>query len=145
MKEEKLQEERKFYKEHLINAYYSINRSYDRDVLTIAGGGLALFIGFVDGVVEDLNSAEHVIMMKFSWLFLAASMFLIMFRHYVGIKSHRKTLEQLDKGKNPDEQMGGMWTKIERYSFFLSAVSLFMGLGIAIYFIWINTGGQNNV
>ena len=145
MKEEKLREERKFYKGHLVNAYYSVNRSYDRDVLTIAGGGLALFIGFVDGVVKDLNSAEHVIVMKLSWLFFAVSMFLIMVRHYVGIESHRKTLKQVDEGKNPDEQMGGIWTRIGRYSFFLSAVSLFIGLCMAIYFIWINTGGQNNV
>ena len=107
----------------------------------IAGGGLALFIAFVDGVVKDLNSAEYVITMKFSWFLFALSMSLIMIRHYAGIKSHNKALEQLDKGKENDEQIGAVWTKIARWCFVSSAISLIMGLSMAIFFVWVNTGG----
>ena len=137
--EEQLQKEKKFYRELLIKGYYSVNLSYDRDVLTIAGGALTLFAGFIYKIV-DFNSADCVLFMKIAWFSLVISMLLIVFRHYAGIKSHNKTLEQLDKGKKNDEPTGGMWTAVAEFCFVFSAIFLCLGLILAMIFISKNVG-----
>ena len=150
------QEDRKSFREYYIKAYYSINRSYDKSVLTIAGGGLALFTGFIGEVVEDLSKAKHVILMKFSWSFFAVSMFFIMVRLYAGSESHMVALKQLNTeeeeekkmvrlygeshSEKEEEQVGGTWTTVGWWCFLFSAVSLLLGLVMAISFIWINMG-----
>ncbi len=130
--------DRNFYVDHLIKGYYLANFNYDRSIMTVAGGALTVFVVFIDKMV-DMDSVQCFPMMKFSWIFFALSLAVIIFRHYSGVKAHEKALKQLDKGKEKkNEPTGGKWNKISEYCLFASCILVSFGFILAAIFIYKN-------
>lgn len=126
------------YLDNILKGYYLVNLSYDRDVMTIAGGALIFFVSFLQFLGAECNEYTYLLLMKISWVLFVVSLSLTMLRHFCGIRAHHETLKRLREGRN-DEIVRGKWTMWSEWCFSASLFSVVVGLILAIYFIWENT------
>lgn len=136
---------RESHRKALVEAYYQVNRSYDRDTLFVAAGGITLSLSLISKFMDNQQYLECPILIKISLFLFVASVALILLRHYSGIKLHYKAIVMFDKGeKYPTENDG--WKIVADSCFTLLITFLAFGLVMAVIFAVQNMeGGLTNV
>ncbi len=130
------------YRNLLISTQHQLNDSYDKLVVTLSGGALALSITFLKDIVS-LKDAEFVWMLILSWSLFILSLASIFGEILFGIEAYKKAVTQLDEDTIRSEKVGGLFSSLTKWFSRIAAVSLVVGLLTISLFIFLNLGESN--
>lgn len=135
-----MDEDLKKYRDSLLDTLRFLNESYDKLLVTLSGGALALSITFLKDVV-NLKSTVHSELLFFSWLAFILSLASVLGRIMFGIEANRKAIEQVDAGTIYKQKPGGHWSMFTRILHMAAATFLLAGLLCIAVFSKLNVGG----
>ncbi len=101
------------YRDTLLETLHFMNASYDKLLVALSGGALALSITFLKDLI-DLKSANHPELLMFSWLAFILSLAAILGRIFFGIEAYRKAIEQVDEETIHQNKPGGIFATVAR-------------------------------
>jgi len=129
------------YRNLLISTQHQLNDSYDKLVVTLAGGALGLSIAFLKDIVS-LEIATHKWLLIFSWLLFIVSLASIFCEILFGIEAYKKAVNQLDSKTIREEKVGGLFSSLTKWFSRIAAITLVTGLLTISVFIYLNVGSK---
>lgn len=97
------------YREQLLKAYENQSQSFDKAVMVLAGGTLAISLTFVKEVVGS-PKAGTVCYLTFAWIFLAVSIVSILTSMLTSQCALRRAISQIDRRQEVElRQLPGGW------------------------------------
>lgn len=130
------------YRNLLIKTQHQLNDSYDKLVVTLSGGALALSIAFLKDIV-NIKEAVYVWMLVLSWSCFIISLASIFSEILFGIEAYKKAVKQLDEDSITKEKVGGLFSSLTKWFGNIAAASLIIGLFLISAFVFINVGNDN--
>jgi hypothetical protein len=129
------------YRTHLVEARQKAFEDFDKTVLTLSGGALAVSIAFI----KDLLGSGPLYAKTFlltSWSCWAASLLTVLVSHYLSQLTLNRAIKEIDAGSR-FQRPGGMF---RFFTLVLNALSGFLfvtGLILLIVFVWDNLEALN--
>ncbi|MFA5529198.1 MAG: hypothetical protein WDA11_00885 [Thiohalomonadaceae bacterium] len=127
------------YREGLIETQRRLNESYDKLVVTLAGGALALSVAFLKDVVQ-FSDVVYPKLLITSWMLFVLSLAGILGEILFGIEAHKTAIKQIDAGTIHNGKVGGKFSRLSTYLHRTSAAALLIGLMLLSIFAYLNTG-----
>ncbi len=130
------------YRQHLVEAGQKASSAYDKAVMTLAGGALAVSFAFVRDVVGGSPAAGTTWRLGAGWLSLAFSLVAILSSMLTSQWALRRAIEQVDAKRIHGEEPGA-W-----YSTVTSALNLAAGLGLILgvgFLLWFAAGNLSQL
>lgn len=118
----------------LNEALSEASRSFDRTVLTLAGGALVLSIGFLRDIAPRPEAIEVVVT---AWGFLTVSLISTMVSYFTAEQGLEYSLRKLQKGEF-DISRGGTWGKVTDILNRIAGGSFLVGAILLVIFAVIN-------
>lgn len=143
MESEKKTEDHSKYKDWLRETEQKLSEHFDKTMLTITGGALALSITFVKDIIGDGKMLSGWLLIT-SWVSLTICLIIILWSFHLGLKAYRKAQEQVDEGVIEEETPGGFFSKLLNILNFLSISLLSLGLISLLSFSYINLSKENS-
>ncbi len=122
------------YRQGLISTETSLRHSYDKLVVAIATGTVWISVFFVDG--REMIVSERFIF--WGWFFSILSIVSVLFSVYLGIKAHRKAVEQRDKNPSQTHRLGGNFSLLSSYFHNSALAFLIVGMCFICAFVFFN-------
>lgn len=132
----------KNYRQGLINTQRKLNESYDKLIITLSGGSLALSITFLKDIIGS-NEIFCPFLLLIAWGLFVLSLTSILGEILFGIKAHKKAIQQIDDETIRAEKVGGkssFWSSVFHW---VAAMSLIVGLLFISVFAFLNLGGNH--
>lgn len=142
MQEDHINREDYEYRNFLIKTKNQLNDNFDKLIVTLSGGALALSMAFLKDIVK-LQVANHSWMLALSWFLLIFSVGFVLGEIYFGIEAYRKALAQLDGKTIRQETAGGIFASITKNLGRLAAIFLILGMVSIAMFVFINLENGN--
>jgi len=130
------------YREGLIETQQKLNESYDKLLITLSGGSLALSITFLKDVI-GLNDISHTYLLLIAWGLFVLSITSILGEILFGIKAYKKAIKQIDNDTIYEEKVGGKSSSLSSLLHYVAAISLVLGLIFISVFTFFNIGEKN--
>lgn len=115
------------YRNMLIEIEQRVAEQFDKTILTIAGGALAISLAFIKDVVGE-GTIQKGWLLVTSWASLTACLIFILISFYFGLLAYRKAQDQVDDNTIKNETPGGYYSKILITCNALGIVLLCVGL-----------------
>jgi len=118
--------------EQLYKAYFYSSEQFDKAMLFVASGALAISITFIEKIVH-LETAQWKLLLFLSWIAEALTILLYTINHYISIKALNNKIKNYEidkKDKNYD-------LAVKRLNV-CSIVSLGIGLTFLVIFVFKN-------
>jgi len=138
-KSETLNDEMKKYREGLVETQRKLNESYDKLIITLSGGSLALSITFLKDIIGS-NEICYPFLLLAAWGLFVLSLTSILSEILFGIKAHKKAIEQVDNGTIHKEKVGGKSSSWSSAAHWVASISLVLGLLFISIFAFLNIG-----
>lgn len=127
------------YRDWLVKTDHIAARDFDKLLLALASGGLAVSITFIHQIAPK-PIAETLIWVRLGWGLLVISLLCALVSAALSKKSLRKAIQQVDDGSIRRETPGGGWaTATERFSY-ASAALCILGISSLVRFAILNFG-----
>ncbi|MDH4240752.1 MAG: hypothetical protein OEW48_14425 [Phycisphaerae bacterium] len=132
----------KEYRTGLIQTVEKLNDNYDKLIITLSGGALALSLSFLKDIIKDaqITSPEYLIL---SWGLFIMSLTSVLGSLLFGIAAHKKAIKQVDAGTIYKETPGGFSSKITTFLHYIGTAFLIAGLVLITIFIYSNMEVSN--
>ena len=127
------------YRNQLLEAEQKIGEGYDKTLITLSGGSLAISITFIKELVGD-QPYVLVTALAISWSSWAISLTSLLLAFYFGGCAYRHTIKTLDNNTLNRENPGGFYTTILRYFIAVGGISFIVGVVTFLYFAFKNIG-----
>lgn len=127
------------YRDGLIETQRRLNESYDKLIITLAGGALALSITFLKDVVQ-FKDVVYPKLLIISWILFVVSLAGILGEILFGIEAHKKAIKQIYDGTIHVGKVGGRFSLFSTFLHRSAAVTLVVGLVLLSIFAYLNTG-----
>lgn len=121
------------HRRYLRDAHQTASRDFDRALLAMASGAIAISLAFLDDITSD---PRRTWLMLFAWLLLAGSLGMNLVSHMTSQRAIIQDIDKLDRG-GEDIQGGNRWTPLMNH---LSAVGLVGGVVLLVLFAYYNLG-----
>ncbi|MCF6362764.1 MAG: hypothetical protein L3J88_05355 [Gammaproteobacteria bacterium] len=141
-KTDQLTDELKEYRSGLIDTQRKLNESYDKLIIMLSGGSLALSITFLKDIIGS-NQINHPILLLIAWGLFVLSLAAVLGEILFGIKAHKKAIIQVDNGTIHKQKVGGNSSYISTATHWLAAICLVSGLLFISAFAYCNLGDTN--
>lgn len=125
------------YRNKLIDIEQRVSEQFDKTMLTIAGGSLAISLAFIKDVIGD-GAMQSGWLLIISWACLTACLILILVSFYFGLLAYRKAQDQVDDETIKEETPGGYYSKILSTCNAIGIVLLCAGLITLFTFAYFN-------
>ena len=113
--------------------------AYDNTVLMLSGGALGISFVFLKDVIAG-RPIQNPALLLAAWTCWALSAALVLAGFYVGVMSHRRAIESLEKGKAYSETPGGRWAKTASALNPTAGLLFFLGVAAMMAFVFRNLG-----
>ncbi|MBL4798264.1 MAG: hypothetical protein JKY50_12680 [Oleispira sp.] len=130
------------YRNLLISTQRQLNENYDKLVVTLSGGALALSMTFLKDII-NLKDAKYIWMLVFSWSLFILSLAAIFGEILFGIEAYKKAVTQLDNNTVRSEKVGGLFSSLTKWFSRIAAMSLVLGLLTISLFVFLNLGDND--
>ena len=130
------------YRNMLIETEQRISEQFDKTILTIAGGALAISLAFIKDVIGNGNMQAGWLLIV-SWASLTACLVLILVSFYSSLLAYRKAQDQVDDKTIKNETPGGYFSKIVSTSNAIGILLLCIGLITLFIFAYQNLSKGN--
>ena len=138
---EQISENIRKYRDELIGTLRFLNETYDKLLVTLAGGALGLSLVFLKDVIE-IEDIRMPSLLLAAWCLFIFSLASVLGRLMFGIEAYRHAIKQVDAGTIYRERVGGSYTRVTRTLHVSSVVLLILGLGFIAVFAFINIGDK---
>ena len=132
----------KLYREGLVETQRKLNESYDKLIITLSGGSLALSITFLKDIIGS-NKINDPIFLLLAWGLFVLSLTAILGEILFGIKAHKTAITQVDDGSIHNKKVGGNSSFWSTATHWVAAISLVLGLLFISAFAFSNLGGTD--
>ena len=99
------------YRQHLILSEQKSQSDYDKAILTLSGGALAISLTFLKDFVGE-GPIYNLSCLYWSWVSWISSVTIILASFYVSRLALKKAIKQVDTGMILTEKPGGIYTYI---------------------------------
>lgn len=123
----------KRYEQELYKALSYSNEQFDKNILFIASGALAISFAFVEKLVPHLETAKDKNCLINAWYCFGCVIFISLVCHFISILSIRWSITNHQK-KDFEKGMGS-WNKATRILNFTLILGLLIGIILLINFI----------
>lgn len=125
------------YRQQLVVLEQKSVESFDKTVIALAGGALALSLTFAQAIV-DIGQAAQTVWLLVAWGCWTASLVCVLLSYWLSAKAMRKAIKQLDAGTLGQERPGGFWDWATGSLTFLGGFSFILGVVSMILFVQFN-------
>lgn len=134
------------YRKWLVDAEQKSQESFDKTVLSLSGGALAISLVFVEDVIGTKTIVEPEFLLA-SWLCWAASSLAMLTSFMFSRKALRRAIEQVDSKTIRAESPGGLFARLTSYLNTAGALLFVLGLCSMTFFVNYNLSikGDSNV
>jgi len=132
-------EHRKF----LVQANHQSSRDFDKAVMTLAAGALALSVTFMKAIAPAPEPGS-LFWLRFSWGLLVLSLLAILVSFLLSQYATRNAIKELDE-RRAKGQPGGAWSRLTSALNVLAAGTLVLGLGFFLVFASNNLPTQGGI
>lgn len=131
------------YRQWLVAAEQKAQEDYDKTVITLSGGALAISFAFVKDILGDgpIKSPGWLVV---AWLVWAMSLASMLASFYYSRKALRRAIEQCDSDTIRCEPPGGFFTSILRRLNALGAVFFVSGVLCMTVFVSFNISSREH-
>lgn len=137
-------EERRRYRDHLVDADRKSVELFDNTVISLSGGALGVSVLILERVSARLDKAQIAIdggrLMPIAWACWAASVACCLISHYFSHLSLRRTIAQLDRGEKI-VRAGGCLALVTEACTVIAGLLFLAGLIAAGWFLSKNVNG----
>lgn len=130
------------YRNMLIETEQRISEQFDKTILTIAGGALAISLAFIKDVIGN-GVMQAGWLLIISWASLTICLVLILVSFYSSLLAYRKAQDQVDNKTIKNETPGGHFSKIVSISNAAGILLLCVGLVTLFIFAYENLSKEN--
>ena len=88
------------YRDHLIKTRQRSQTEYDKAILILSGGALAVTISFVKDIVGGHASGMPLLLI--SWVCWGISCASVLYSHYSSVVAHNEAIDAIDNEREPD-------------------------------------------
>ena len=141
-KTEELSEDMKLYREGLVETQRKLNESYDKLIIMLSGGSLALSITFLKDIIGS-NEINFPLLLLIAWGLFVLSLTSILSEILFGIKAHKNAINQVDNGTIHKEKVGGKSSFWSSAAHWVASISLVLGLLFISSFAFFNIGDKH--
>lgn len=130
------------YRDYLVLAHQKGQESYDKTIMYLSGGALAISFSFLSQVVGS-GPLRLPWMLLFAWFCWAFSIAAVAFSFLASIRAHRRAIDTVDSGNPYARKLGGIADRIATV-LNLSGGGLFLlGLVFVFGFVASNLEGRD--
>lgn len=129
------------YRQSLLTAEQKSQEDFDKTVLSLSGGALAISFIFVKDIVGD-QPIRNSIYLLYSWILWALSSFIVLLSFYLSHLALRKAIQQLDGGLIRKQTVGGIYSKIISIINPFGALLFFLGIVSMGFFVYENLSAK---
>lgn len=130
------------YRKDLVATVRLLDASYDKLLVTLAGGALALSIAFLKDAMA-IEDTQHASLLLLAWSAFILSLTSVLGRILFGIWANKEAIKKVDDGTIRDGSPGGVFSKWTKFLHALSAIALVVGLSFIVAFAYFNLGAEN--
>jgi hypothetical protein len=127
----------KEYRQALINTVEKLNESYDKLIITLSGGALALSLAFLKDVIKDAYIQSPEILLV-AWGLFVVSLTSILGSLLFGIAANKKAVLQVDADRIYTQKPGGIFSELTTWLHYAGAFFLIIGLVFIAAFAYVN-------
>ena len=124
------------YRESLVRGFHANQRSYDRTILTLASGGLAISIAFYKNFIGE-EQALCLVYLSWAWKCWVASLITLLVGYIVGQLANWKAIKQHDTNYT-GKKWGGVYNNVATGLNWFAGISLITGIVFMMYFVSYN-------
>jgi hypothetical protein len=128
------------YRKYIAEAEQKAQEDFDKTIIALSGGGLAISFTFVDKFIK-VGAPHNVPMLFYSWMMWAASLLFVFASYFCSIRALRRTLKQSYEGSVYVQRPGGKWAIATEFLNIAGAILFAIGLLLIILFIRRNLPG----
>lgn len=125
------------YRGYLASAASKASQSYDKAVMTFAGGALAISITFLKNLIGP-GGVCGIDLVYWSWGFWIGSIILTVSSLYLSRLAMDKAIKQYDAPELDAKKIGGIYTFVIKILNPLAGVALIAGLCLFLFFAYSN-------
>lgn len=125
------------YKDELITLLHKSQDSFEKQLSYISAGSLALSIGFIKDVVDNIKTADYKWILNLGWALLALTLLINCISHIRAADLHNKTIEEINKEEYNSFKVNKRYKEVS----FVNWVTVFLmifGITAIIIFVSIN-------
>lgn len=137
-----MNDELKKYRLHLVDTMQKVSESYDKTIITLSGGALALSFTFIKNFI-DQKQIFHPELLFISWVVLSLSLSTVLLSLFFARLAFKKAIEQVDDGTIYETKADGAYGKITSFLHSSGAVLLISGLFLLGSFVYSNLGDSS--
>jgi hypothetical protein len=126
-------DEMREYRKHLVESRQKAFESFDRTILTLSAGGLALSLNMVKEL--SLSGKSILSLMVYCWILWLLSMSCTLISFYASQRALTKALAQFDNRTSSEAKVGGRWTMVVDVSNLAAMASFVMGAMFVVWFV----------
>lgn len=121
------------YRDWLMKADHRASQAFDKAVMTLAGGALAISFAFLKDLVPSPEK-NTLLMLKMGWGALALSLLFTFTSLWTSQRSLRRAMNQLDADSLKGKQPGGAWSLATEVLNIGAGLAFVMGVAFLIWF-----------
>jgi hypothetical protein len=125
------------YREWLISADHTASLNFDKSVMTLAGGALALSLTFLHDIVPTPVATSKPWLFV-SWVSLSVSLTAILVSYLFSMGALRKAIRQVDSRSINTDRLGGWQTILTEILRYAAAVCFVIGVLSFLWFTQLN-------
>lgn len=134
-----MDEDLKNYRKELLDTIQKLNESYDKLVIALSGGALALSITFLKDVVGS-NTIQEPRLLLTAWGLFVISLACVLGAQLFGIAANKKAVSQVDSGEIYNNIPGGYYSFFTTWLHYSGTILLVAGLISIAAFVYSNIG-----
>jgi hypothetical protein len=138
--EEEYQLEMNSYRDLNTKLSYQANQNYDKYLITMSAGALALSLTFLSTILKDVH-LKYILMLYLSWLGWGVAILAVLYSFLFSYCSHSKTINQINNRTIHQKKAGGWYTTTTKCLNWTAGISFFIASVLICIFIALNSKG----
>ncbi len=122
-----MDEELKKYRLHLVDTMRKVSKSYDKTIITLSSGALALSLTFIKNFINEKQIFNPELLF-ISWVLLSLSLSIVLLSLFFARLAFKQAIEQVDAGTIYKTKVGGAYGKVTGILHSSGAILLITGL-----------------
>ena len=132
-----MEENLRKYRQYLVETEQKVSESYDKTVLTLSSGGLAISFAFLKDVI-GIDEIQSKAVLFLGWGMLTVSLASVVLSLFLGTIAFRQAIKQIDADEIHSTTVGGWSAKVTAVLHFSGVVFLIAGISTLGIFLFIN-------
>ena len=126
----------KEYREHLVSAGQKAIETYDRTLLTLSGGALALSLAFIRDIAPAPVSRPKFLL--WAWVLWVVALLITVGSFYISHLALTKAMAQVDDETIHERSQGGRWTTVVKVLNPVAGLAFMAGVVLIVCFAYAN-------